>query len=224
MARVLVVEDERGIAMALEDDLRHQGYDVEIASDGATGADRARDGHFDVVLLDVMLPHKDGFTVCRELRDAGVRTPVILLTAKTQDADKVLGLETGADDYVTKPYNPAELRARIKAVLRRSSDALPATYRFGASEIDFTRRELRREGTPVALRPLEFRLLETFVRHRGRALSRNRLIDEAWGQGTFVTDRVVDTQVASLRKKVEADPASPRHILSIRGFGYRFDA
>lgn len=223
MARILVVEDERGIAMALEDDLRGQGHDVEVSIDGEAGASRALSQSFDLILLDVMLPKKDGFAVCRQLRSASVRTPVIMLTAKTQAADKVLGLETGADDYVTKPYDPAELRARIRAMLRRQSEVLPDVYRCGDVELDFTRREVRRGGAPVSIRPQEFRLLETFVLHRGRALSRRRLIDEAWGRGTFVTDRVVDTQIATLRKKIERDPSSPRYLLSIRGFGYRFD-
>jgi two-component system alkaline phosphatase synthesis response regulator PhoP len=223
MARVLVVEDERGIAMALEDDLRGQGHDVDVAADGEAGAALALSQSFDLILLDVMLPKRDGLEVCRQLRSANVRTPIIMLTARTQAADKVLGLETGADDYVTKPYDSSELRARVKAMLRRQSEGLPDTYRFGDVELDFTRREVRKGGRPVPIRPLEFRLLETFVRRRGRALSRQALIDEAWGRGTFVTDRVVDTQIATLRKKIERDPASPQHLLSIRGFGYRFD-
>jgi DNA-binding response OmpR family regulator len=209
--------------MALEDDLKSHGYAVTIVTDGERAIGSARDEAFDGILLDVMLPKKDGFAVCRELRSAGVRTPIILVTAKTQEADKVLGLEIGADDYITKPYSPAELRARLKAVLRRSSDDLPEIFRFDALELDFSRRELRRDGEPVSLTPLEFRLLEVFIRHRGRAVGRQRLIDEAWGHDTFVTDRVVDNQVTNLRKKIERDSSRPVHLLSIRGFGYRFE-
>lgn len=222
-ASILVVEDDPGIAMALEDDLRAEGYGVETAADGAVASARAIGGRFDAILLDVLLPTRDGFAVCREVRAAGVRTPIILLTARTAEPDKILGLETGADDYITKPYSPGELRARINAVLRRTSEALPETFRFGDVEVDFARREVRRARVAMAMTPLEFRLFETFIRHRGRALCRQRLIDLAWGQDTFVTDRVVDNQVASLRKKIEPRPAAPIYFQSIRGFGYRFD-
>jgi len=224
MTRILIVEDEPGIAMALEDDLRSEGYMVEVATDGEAAAQAARRESFDGILLDVMLPKKDGFAVCRELRSAGVRTPIILLTARTAEPDKILGLDIGADDYITKPYSPPELRARIKALLRRASGDVVEVFRFGDVEVDFSRRELRRATAAVPLTPLEFRLLETFVRHRGRALGRQRLIDEAWGRDTFVTDRVVDNQVTSLRKKIEPRPSSPIYLLSIRGYGYRFDA
>jgi DNA-binding response OmpR family regulator len=222
--RLLVVEDEPGIAMALEDDLRGEGYGVTLATDGNAAIEAASADSFDLILLDVMLPKKDGFSVCRELRAARVRTPIILLTARTAEPDKILGLESGADDYVTKPYSPAELRARIKAALRRASDDAVEVFRFGDVEVDFSRRELRRGGRPVPATPLEFRLLETFVRHRGRALGRQRLIDEAWGRDTFVTDRVVDNQVTNLRKKIEPEASSPTFLLSVRGYGYRFDA
>lgn len=221
--RILVVEDEPGIAMALEDELINQGYEVEVARDGEAAVFAGRDARFDGIVLDVMLPKKDGFAVCRELRALGVRTPILVLTARTQDADKVLGLDIGADDYVTKPYSPSELRARIHALLRRSSDTLPDVYQFGDIQVDFSRRELTRRGATVPLTPLEFRLLEVFIRHRGRALGRQRLIDAAWGRDTFVTDRVVDNQVTNLRKKIEPKPSEPAYVLSVRGFGYRFD-
>ena len=223
MKAILVVEDDPGIAMAIEDDLRAEGYAVETAADGAVASRRAIDGRFDAILLDLMLPTRDGFAVCREVRAAGVRTPIILLTARTAEPDKILGLETGADDYITKPYSPGELLARIHAVLRRTSDALPEIFRFGDVEVDFGRREVRRAGAAIGMTPLEFRLLEAFIRNRGRALGRQRLIDLAWGQDTFVTDRVVDNQVTNLRKKIEPRPGVPVYLRSIRGFGYRFD-
>jgi DNA-binding response OmpR family regulator len=221
--RILVVEDEPGIALALELDLTAEGYAVEIARDGNNAVQRTREAAFDLILLDVMLPGKDGFDVCRDLRRAGLRMPIILLTAKTQEAEKVLGLELGADDYVTKPYSPRELRARIKAALRRATDALPQVYRFDDLEVDFARYEVRRSGRALDVTPIEFKLLTALVRHRGRVLTRQQLLDEAWGSGTFVTDRVVDNQILNLRKKIEPVPAEPRYVSSVRGAGYRFD-
>ena len=223
MARILVVEDEPPLALGLEDDLKLEGYEVEVARDGETASRRAQEQPFDLIVLDVMLPRKDGFEVCRELRRAGLRMPVILLTAKTQEADKVMGLELGADDYVTKPFSPRELRARVKAALRRAAGEMPETYRFGDVEVDFTRCELRRAGKTVDMTPIEFKLLSTFIRHRGHALSRDKLLDQVWGGETFVTDRVVDTHVTNLRKKIEPTPSQPRFLVSVRGMGYRFD-
>ncbi len=223
MARILVVEDEPPLALGLEDDLKLEGYEVEVVRDGETASRRAREQSFDLIILDVMLPHKDGFEVCRELRRAGLRTPVILLTAKTQESDKVLGLELGADDYVTKPFSPRELRARVKAALRRAAGEMPEIYRFGNVEVDFPRCELRRAGKPVEMTPIEFKLLAAFIRHRGHTLSRDKLLDEVWGRETFITDRVVDTHITSLRKKIEPKPGEPRFLVSVRGMGYRFD-
>jgi DNA-binding response OmpR family regulator len=223
MARILVVEDEANIALALEDDLKKEGYDVEIVGDGDRACSRALEAAFDLILLDVMLPHKDGFDVCRDLRRARVRTPILMLTAKTQEAEKILGLELGADDYVTKPYSPRELRARIKALLRRAADELPGVFRFGDVEVDFLRYEVRRGGRLLEVTPTEFKLLAAFIRQRGRVLTRDQLLDLAWGPGVFVTDRVVDNQIVNLRKKIEPKPAKPRYLHNVRGVGYRFD-
>jgi DNA-binding response OmpR family regulator len=225
MTRILVVEDEPGIALGLEDDLKLEGYDVEVIADGAAASHRAREGGFDLILLDVMLPGKDGFEICRELRRAGMRVPILMLTAKTQEAEKVMGLELGADDYVTKPFGTRELRARIKALLRRSrtQDTAIECYRFSDVEVDFRRGELRRGGVPVELTPIEFKLLALFVRAPGRLMSRDRLIEGAWGPDTFASDRIVDNHIANLRRKIEPDPADPRYLRNIRGMGYRFD-
>ena len=223
MTSILVVEDDPGIALGLEDDLKLEGYDVEVARDGETALQRARERRFDLIVLDLMLPHKDGFQVCRELRHGGMDAPIIMLTARTQEAEKVLGLEMGADDYVTKPFSPLELRARIKAVLRRTSGDTPRIYRFGDIEVDFRRCEVRREGRVVELSSLEFKLLGAFIRSRGRVLSRDQLLDAAWGSDVHVTDRAVDNHVVDLRRKIEPDPAEPRYITSVRGMGYRFD-
>ncbi len=223
MSRILVVEDEARLARGLQDDLTLEGFDVEVAGDGAEATRRAREQAFDLIVLDVMLPGKDGFEVCRELRREGFRTPIIMLTARTSESEKVLGLEVGADDYVTKPFSPRELRARIKAVLRRTGNESPSNHRFGDVDVDFGRSELRRAGALVETTAMELKLLAAFVRHRGRTLSRARLLDEVWGPGTYVTDRVVDTHIANLRKKIEPEPGEPRYLLSVRGIGYRFD-
>jgi len=221
--RILIVEDEADLAFGLEDDLKVEGYQVEIARDGETGSRRAREETWDLILLDIMLPRKDGFEVCRELRRAGVRTPIIMLTAKAQEAEKILGLELGADDYVTKPFSPRELRARIKAVLRRTETLVSEVFCFGDVEVDFARGEVRRAGQAVEVTPLELKLLKAFVASRGRILSRQQLLEAAWGAQTFVTDRVVDGHIVSLRRKIEPEPAKPRYLVSVRGLGYRFD-
>ena len=223
MARILIVEDEPDIALGLKADLMKQGYEVETVADGATAIRRGMGERWDLILLDIMLPKVDGFEVCRELRRARVKTPIIMLTAKVQEAEKVMGLELGADDYVTKPFSPHELRARVKAALRRSGDDSLGSYRFGDYEVDFDRAELRRQGKPIDLTALEFRLLSAFIRRRGRVLTRAQLIDAAWGPGTFISDRVVDTHIMNLRKKIEPLPAEPRYLLGVRGIGYRFD-
>jgi DNA-binding response OmpR family regulator len=223
MKRILVVEDDHSIAFALQLDLQSEGYDVEIESDGESALRRLRKETFDLILLDVMLPRKDGFEVCRELRRSGSKTPVIMLTARAQEAEKVMGLEIGADDYVTKPFSPRELRARVKAALRRAEKNDLPVFRFGDAEVDFDRCELRRAGKPVDLTALDFKLLAAFIRHSGKVLSRNQLLDLVWGHGMFVTDRVVDNHVVTLRKKIEPEPSEPRYIVSVRGLGYRFD-
>jgi DNA-binding response OmpR family regulator len=225
MARILIVEDDPDIALGLEQDLRLEGYELEAVSDGSKVLERAQTGAFDLILLDVMLPGKDGFQVCRELRHAKLQMPVILLTAKSHEAEKILGLELGADDYITKPFSPMELRARIKAALRRGSgsEALEI-FRFGEFAVDFDRFELRRAGKPIDLTPIEFKLLAAFVRNRRMVLSRQQLLDKVWGRDVYVTDRVVDTHIGNLRKKIEVDPDAPAVVVSVRGFGYRFDA
>jgi DNA-binding response OmpR family regulator len=226
MTRILVVEDEPGIALGLEDDLKMEGYDVELVADGAIASRRAREASFDLILLDVMLPGKDGFEVCRELRRAGLRVPILMLTARTQEAEKVMGLELGADDYVTKPFSTRELRARIKALLRRAADRKEApaeSYSFGDVELDFSRGELRKNGQPVELTPIEFKLLSLFVHSAGRVLSRDRLLSGAWGADTFASDRIVDNHIANLRKKIEPDPSNPRYLRNVRGLGYIFE-
>jgi DNA-binding response OmpR family regulator len=223
MTRILVVEDEPAIALALEDDLALEGYQVEVVADGDAASRAARERTYDLILLDVMLPKKDGFDVCREVRRAGVRTPILMLTAKTQEAEKVMGLDVGADDYLTKPYGRHELRARVRALLRRTAPEAGGICRFGDVEVDFDRAEVRRAGERVELTALELKLLATFAGARGRVLTRQQLLDSAWGAEIAITERVVDNQILNLRRKVEPDPAHPRYIASVRGIGYRFD-
>ncbi len=222
MSRILVVEDEQAIAVGLKDDLEVEGYEVDVAEDGAMAVEAAARQAYDLVLLDVMLPKKDGFSVCRELRASGCRTPVILLTARGEEADKLRGLNLGADDYVTKPFSPRELTARIQAVLRRVSPPGPVR-RFGDVTVDFSRCEVLRRGARVELTAQEFKLLHAFLDHAGEMLSLDRLLSLVWGQDVFLTDRVIYTHVNNLRSKIEQDPSRPRHIVSMRGLGYRFD-
>ncbi len=223
MTKILVVEDDANIALGLEYDLGLEGYSVEIAKDGESACRLARESLFDLIVLDIMLPRKDGFAVCRELRRAGLKTPILILTAKTQEAEKVLGLELGADDYVTKPFSPLELRARIKALLRRTAAEAADVYRFDDLEVDFNRCEVRRAGKRVDLTAIEYKLLTVLIRSRGRLLSREQLLDGVWGAGSSPTDRVVDNHMMNLRRKIELQPHSPRHLLSVRGLGYRFE-
>jgi two-component system alkaline phosphatase synthesis response regulator PhoP len=218
MGSILIVEDEPEIAAALEYDLKLEGYDVEVARDGEHAVLRGREPVWDLILLDVMLPKKDGFEVCRELRKAGVQTPILFLTAKTHEAEKVLGLDLGADDYVTKPFSARELRARIRARLRGRQPESEVVQRFADVEIDAARGEVRKAGENAGVTTLEFKLLWTFAKNRGRVLSREQLIDLAWGKDTFVADRAVDAHIVNLRRKFGQDI-----IASVRGMGYRFD-
>jgi two-component system alkaline phosphatase synthesis response regulator PhoP len=228
MPRILIVEDEAVIAGALRDDLTLEGYDVTVVGDGAAASTRATSERFDLIVLDVMLPGKDGFDICRDIRKAGLQTPILMLTARTQELEKVAAFELGADDYVTKPFGTKELRSRIKALLRRSGapqDEAPApAFQFGDVEVDFSRGEVRRAGRPVDLTLTEFKLLTAFVKNRGRVLSRQQLLDAAWGPGISLSDRAVDNHIVGLRRKIEPAPAEPRHLVSVRGLGYRLDA
>ncbi len=223
MSRILIVEDEPDIGATLQEDLRLEGHEVDIVGDGEAALERAQKDPFDLFVLDVMLPGVDGFDVCRALRQSGIETPIMMLMAKSQEAEKVMGLDLGADDYVTKPFSPRELRARVWALLRRRQDSRAVILKIAELEIDVDRFELTKCGERIELTPLEFKLLVALARRRGAVLSRQQLLDAAWGDGTYVTDRAVDTHVANLRQKIEEDPAVPRHIVSVHGVGYRFE-
>jgi two-component system alkaline phosphatase synthesis response regulator PhoP len=223
--RVLLVEDEAGLRLTLSDRLSSEGYLVDTASDGEAGLERATAGAFDLIVLDVMLPRMNGFDVCREVRHRGVATPILMLTARGQVVDKVVGLKLGADDYLTKPFETIELMARLEALLRRRpSAAQPGgdTYRFGEVLVDFRRAEVTRGAERVELSAREFKLLKHFIEHRGATLSRDELLSEVWGYDEMPLTRTVDVHVAGLRQKIESNPKSPVFVLTIHGLGYKF--
>jgi len=225
MQRILVVEDEPTLATGLQDDLELEGYAVEVVDNGTVALKHILEGEFDLILLDIMLPGADGFTICREARMKGIRTPIVMLTAKGQEVDKVVGLELGADDYVTKPFSPRELLARIKAVLRRGHDEPKpvSKYHFADITVDFDRFEVLRNGKIIDLTAMEFKLLRAFLEHRGQVLTIDELFQEVWGKDVLLTDRVIYTHVNNLRSKIEENPHNPKLLISVRGVGYRFD-
>jgi two-component system, OmpR family, alkaline phosphatase synthesis response regulator PhoP len=223
--RVLLVEDEPSLVLTVVDRLVSEGYRVETARDGEEGLSRALRESFDLILLDVMLPLRDGFEVCRELRSRGVDVPVLMLTARGQVVDRVVGLKLGADDYVTKPFEMIELLARMEALFRRARApaAGPAgTYAFGDVRVDFRRAEAFRDGAPLPLSALEWKLLVYFVQNRGALLTRDELLDKVWGYDAMPSTRTVDVHVASLRQKLERNPSRPDFILTVHRRGYRF--
>lgn len=224
--RILLVEDEPSLVLTLTDRLLSEGYQVETAGTGEEGLSRALEGSFDIILLDVGLPGRDGFEVCRELRSRGVQVPVIMLTARGQVVDRVVGLKLGADDYVTKPFEMLELLARIEALFRRARAPVSApagTYVCGDGvRVDFRRAEVFRGGEPLPLSALEFKLLAFFIQNRGALLTRDELLDKVWGYDAMPTTRTVDVHVASLRQKLERNPSRPELILTVHRRGYRF--
>jgi DNA-binding response OmpR family regulator len=224
MEKIIIIEDEARILMALEDNLKIEGYQVASALDGEEGLSMVLENKYDLIILDIMLPKINGFDVCRQIRQKGISTPILMLTAKSQEVDKVLGLELGADDYVTKPFSSRELLARVKALLRRARprEQEREVYEFGNLEIDFKKYEAKKKGNPVFLTALEFSLLLILIKHNGEVVSRDVILDEVWGGDVFVQPRTVDKHIAELRKKIEDDPSHPRHILGVRSIGYKF--
>jgi two-component system alkaline phosphatase synthesis response regulator PhoP len=223
--KILLIEDEAGLAATLLDRLQGEGYSVEVAPDGEAGLERAMRDYFDLIILDITLPGKSGLEVCRELRQQLITAPILMLSARSQTIDKVLGLKIGADDYVTKPFDMLELLARIEAHLRRgpSGSGRPgAIYQFGPIRVDFRRAEVFRHGAPVALSAREFQLLKYFIEHPGATLSRKELLKEVWGYGGAPSTRTVDVHVFTLRRKLEAVPGNPQFIRTITGLGYKF--
>ena len=225
--RILLVEDEPGLVLTLTDRLQSEGYAVESRGDGDGGLAEALDASYDLVILDVMLPKKSGFDVCRKLRQSGAGVPILMLTARSEVVDKVVGLQLGADDYVTKPFNMMELLARIEALLRRAPvkrSSTPETCQFGAVSVDFRRAEVARDGKPVPLSAREYQLLCYLLDRQGQTVSREQLLTEVWGYASTPSTRTVDVHMAWLRQKLEDHPRHPRYFLTVRGLGYKFAA
>jgi two-component system alkaline phosphatase synthesis response regulator PhoP len=223
--KILIVEDEPGILVSLRDELESEGYIVCTAESGDKALETARKESPDLIILDIMLPVLNGYEVCKKLRMEGDATPIIMLTVKDKEVDKVLGLELGADDYVTKPFSLRELTARVKAVIRRAEERTKqlANYSFGKIALDFRKYEATRKGKKIDLTPLEFRMLKLLIEKKGQVISRDDFLDQIWGEeNVSVSFRTVDSHIANIRKKIEDDPANPKHILSLRSVGYKF--
>jgi two-component system alkaline phosphatase synthesis response regulator PhoP len=224
-AKILIVEDEAALATTLEDRLMKEGYLVSTARDGVSGLDMATSEPFELIILDLMLPGQSGLTICQKLREHGSHIPILMLTARRQTIDKVIGLRTGADDYLTKPFQMAELLARIDALLRRSVQGMGTAavrHQFGTLRVDLRRAEVLRDGQSIAMSAKEFQLLRYFIEHRGDTLSRDELLREVWGYEAMPSSRTVDVHVAGLRQKIEKDPKNPQFILTVVGLGYKF--
>jgi two-component system alkaline phosphatase synthesis response regulator PhoP len=222
--KILVVEDELGILVSLRDELESEGYTVCTAESGDEALEMARGQSPDLIILDIMLPVLNGYEVCKRLRMEGNTTPIIMLTVKDKEVDKVLGLELGADDYVTKPFSLRELTARVKALFRRAEERTKdlASYSFGNIKLDFRKYEATKKGKKLELTPLEFRMLKLFIMKKGQVISRDEFLDHIWGEENIsVSFRTVDSHIANIRKKIEDDPSNPKHILSLRSVGYK---
>jgi DNA-binding response OmpR family regulator len=224
MKRLLIIEDDPAILRGLEAALAEEHYELSTVADGERGFANARETPFDLIILDLMLPGKNGMEICRDLRAQGVQTPILMLTSKKEETDKVLGLEMGADDYVTKPFSIRELKARISAILRRQDrTAAPSDHiTFGVMEVDFKKQEATMKGQAVILSAREFAILRYFIQHEGEVVTRDMLLDSVWGYDHFPTTRTVDNYILSLRKKIEEDPSSPKHLCTVHTAGYKF--
>lgn len=223
--RILIIEDEPGLVMTLTDSLTSESYQVEASTDGESGLQKALGESFDLIILDVMLPGKNGMDVCREIRGQKINTPILMLTAKSETIDKVLGLKLGADDYLTKPFNVLELLARVEALLRRSPFVTrnpSATYRFDSVTVDFKRAEVSKDGEAIELSATEFKLLQCLIENRGEVLRRDELLDKVWGYDATPTTRTVDVHIGQLRQKLEPNPRYPQFFLTVHGLGYKF--
>jgi two-component system alkaline phosphatase synthesis response regulator PhoP len=225
--RILLIEDEEALRMTVMDRLRSEGYQVDFAADGNQGLEKATHGPFDLVVLDVMLPRKSGFDVCREIRSAGMAVPILMLTARSQTADKIVGLKIGADDYLTKPFDGMELTARVEALLRRARmlpSSAASVHQIGPVQVDLRGTTVTRDGKAVQVSAREFQLLRYFIENRGATLSRDAILKDVWGYSIETFTRTVDVHVASLRQKLESDPKQPNLIITVPGLGYKFAA
>jgi DNA-binding response OmpR family regulator len=224
MKKILIIEDDPAIRLGLKESFNNEGYAVTETDSGDKGFEKAKTGEFDLIILDLILPNKDGIEVCRDLRSDGVKTPIIMVTSRKEEIDKILGLEIGADDYVTKPFSIRELLSRVKALIRRSTYE-PGDIEevsFAELKINFKKQEMVKGNNPVKLSATEYRILHYFIDHEGEVISRDKFLDEVWGYESFPTTRTVDNYIRSLRKKIEDDPTNPKHLLTVHKVGYKF--
>ena len=224
MKKILIIEDDPAILNGLEETFKEEHFDVSTVMSGQMGYEKAREGVYDIIILDLMLPEKNGIDICKDLRKEGVSTPILMLTAKKEEIDKVIGLEIGADDYVTKPFSIRELVARVKALLRRPQEIRPEVeeYSFSNIHLDFRKQEAKRGTQSIELSVMEFKVMKYFIQREGEVIERNKLLDEVWGYENYPSTRTVDNLILNLRKKIEDDHSNPKHLLTIHGAGYKF--
>jgi DNA-binding response OmpR family regulator len=226
MKKILIIEDDPAIRTGLKETFTTEGYNVSDADTGTKGFELASKQNYDLIVLDLILPGKDGIEICKDLRSDGVKTPIVMVTSRKEEIDKILGLEIGADDYVTKPFSPRELIARVNALIRRTKQTQQAKelYHFGDMDIDFKKYEVKKGAESVNLTALEFTLLHFLIKHEDQVVSRDSILDNVWGNSVYVYPRTIDTHIANLRKKIEDDPENPKFILGVRSIGYKFKA
>jgi len=224
MKKILIIEDDPATLTGIEETLKEEHYDVSTVMSGQMGYERAKEGNFDLIILDLMLPEKNGIDVCKDLRKDGISTPILMLTGKKEEIDKVIGLEIGADDYVTKPFSIRELVARVKALLRRPQEIRPEVEEFSFSDVhlDFKKQEAKKENKLIELSVMEFKVLKYFIQREGEVIERLKLLDEVWGYENYPSTRTVDNFILNLRKKIEDDHSNPKHLLTVHGAGYKF--
>ena len=224
MKKILIIEDDPATIAGLEESLKDEHFEVSTSMSGQMGYEKALDGKYDIIILDIMLPDKNGTEICRDLRKNGVSTPILMLTGKKEETDKVIGLEIGADDYVTKPFSLRELIARVRALLRRPQEIRPDVeeYLFSDVYLNFKRNEVKKGNTQIKLSAMEFKVMHYFVQREGEVIERNQLLNEVWGYENYPSTRTVDNFILNLRKKIEDDHTNPKHLLTIHGAGYKF--
>lgn len=224
MKKILIIEDDPATVAGLSDTLIEEHFEVSTVMSGQMGYEKAKDGNYDLIILDLMLPDKGGIDICKDLRKNGIGTPILMLTGKKEEIDKVIGLEIGADDYVTKPFSLRELVARVKALLRRPQEIRPEIeeYSFRDIEINFKKQEAKKGNVPLEFSVMEFKVMKYFVQREGEVIERNKLLDEVWGYEHYPSTRTVDNFILNLRKKIEDDHSNPKHLLTVHGAGYKF--
>ncbi|HEY6626236.1 MAG TPA: response regulator transcription factor [Ignavibacteriaceae bacterium] len=224
MKKILIIEDDPATLTGIEETLKEEHFDVSTVMSGQMGYDKAKEGKYDLIILDIMLPEKNGIDICKDLRKDGVNTPILMLTGKKEEIDKVIGLEIGADDYVTKPFSIRELVARVKALLRRPQEIRPEVeeYSFNNVYLNFKKQEAKKGAELIELSVMEYKVMKYFIQREGEVIERNKLLDEVWGYENYPSTRTVDNFILNLRKKIEDDHSNPKHLLTVHGAGYKF--